>query len=365
MTGTVAEIKTRLPFLGQALEEVVLSLQSTLVTSGTLGDTQGREPMPKFIRHREWRQAGRAAIRAALAIGAVGITWAVSGWTQGPMMIMAMSIMLSIFSSKDHPAAFVGQIFIGAGIGSATAVICRLVLLPEIHDPFLAGVMLAPFILLGTFAMTQRRFAIAATDATLFFIFVAQPGVSVAIVPQDLVLAAIAMVMGVGSAWLAYRFLVPINPIIRMRSHLAAITRDIEALAAANDPSKQERLQARMQHRVIRLVSLASRYDPDHLRLIQGGLAALAIGRALRETHKHVNLLPAATRLINDNFGPLSTSARHTHEFLRALETVLIALHRLLVPGLENDCCTQPVATAYVGTANLLDLKQNSGPCPS
>lgn len=340
MTATVAEIKIRLPLLGQALDEVVQALESTLFHSGTLVEIQGREALPRFVRHREWRQAGRAAIRAALAIAAVGTTWAASGWAQGPMMIMAMSIMLSIFSSKDHPAAFVGQIFIGAAIGSATAVICRLLLLPEIQDPVIAGVLLAPFILLGAFAMTQRRTAIAATDATLFFIFVAQPGVSVAIVPRDLVLAAIAMVMGVGSAWLSYRFLVRINPAIRMNSHLAAITHDIEALAVATEPATRERLQARMRHRVIRLVALATRYDADHLRLVQGGLAALAIGRALQEAHKSEHLLPAATRLIADTLGALSPSARNTRDLPPALEQASIALHRMLVPGLETDYST-------------------------
>lgn len=299
--------------LVQALDEIVSPLQSALVGSGVLVDPRASEPLPRFIRHRDWRQDGQAAIRAALALVAVGTTWAVSGWTQGPLMIMAMSIMLSIFSTKDHPAAFLGQIFIGAAIGSTTAVLCRLVLLSEIQDPFLTGVILAPFVLLGAFAMTQGRSAIAATGATLFFIFVTQPGVPVAIVPHDLVLAAIAMIMGVASAWLAYRYLAPVNPAIRMHSHLAA----------------------------------------------------LAIGRALQETHKRQNLLPAAARLIEDTLGSFSTSARQTRGVLPALENASIALHRLLVPGLEIGCSTEHVAAAYLGSENPLGWCGRSGPCPS
>ena len=190
---------------------------------------------------------------AALAIAAVGVTWSVSGWTKGPMMLMAMSIMLSIFSNKEHPAYFVGQIFLGAATGSAIAVFCRIVLLPGVTDPFTAGAIIAPFILIGVFAMSQRRIAIAATDATLFFIFVTQPGVSVTIAPADLALGAVAMVMGVGSAWIAYQYLIPINPAIRLRSLMASIMRDVERLAVVESSVVVEKLMARLHHRAIRL----------------------------------------------------------------------------------------------------------------
>jgi len=365
ISATVAEVKVHLPLLGRALDETVAALSSVLVGSGRLLDPQAVAPRYRFIRHRDWRQAAHAAIRAALALAAVGTTWAISGWTQGPMMILAMSIMLSIFSSKDHPAAFVGQVFFGAAIGSTIAVLCRLLLLPQIHDPFTTGVVLAPFILLGSFAMTQRRTAIPATDATLFFIFVVQPGVPIAIVPHDLVLAAIAMIMGVGSAWLAYRYLVPISPAIRMGSIVDAITRDIETLATAEAPAACERLQARMQHRVLRLVTLATRYDVDHLRLVRGGLAALAIGRALQEAHKQANILPDAARLIADILGASSISARETRDVLPALEKVSIELHRMLVPGLEADGSIALGSADKLHFENLLGWGGKGGPCPS
>ena len=365
MTETVAETKSHLPLLGQALDEIVSSLHAMLVSSGTLVAPQGGEPMYRFIRRQDWKQAVQAAIRTALALAAVGTTWAVSGWAQGPMMIMAMAIMLSIFSSKDHPASFVGQIFIGAAIGSMTAVACRLILLPETRDPFLAGIMLAPFILLGVFAMTQRRTAIPATDATLFFIFVTQPGVSITILPHDLVWATIAMMMGVGSAWLSYRYLVPINPAIRLHSNLAAITRDVETMASTADSAKRERLQARMQHRVIRLVSLAIRYDADHLRLVQGGLATLAIGRALQEVHKRSSLLPTAAKIIDDTLGSLSTSARQTYSVIPALEKASIALHQMLVPGLEEDGSTALAATVSLSNEKPQVKGGMRKPCPS
>jgi uncharacterized membrane protein YccC len=57
-----------------------------------LGGDDGTHRVNQFHRDRDWREACRAAIRAALAIAAVGVTWSVSGWAQGPLMLMATSI---------------------------------------------------------------------------------------------------------------------------------------------------------------------------------------------------------------------------------------------------------------------------------
>jgi uncharacterized membrane protein YccC len=299
-------------------------------------DAPGEQATHRLIRHRDWRGACGAAIRATLAIAAVGVTWSVSGWTKGPLMLMAMSIMLSIFSNKEHPAYFVGQIFLGAATGSTAAVFCRIVLLPGVTDPLVAGAIIAPFILIGVFAMAQRRTAIAATDATLFFIFVTQPGVSVTIAPADLALGAAAMLMGVGSAWLAYRYLIPINPTIRLRFLLAAVARDIELLAAVNSPVTVGKLRARLHHRVIRLVTMATRYDADHLRVVEGGVAALAIARSiqrLREALDGGKLPPATIGIIQETLSALSSLSQQTVNAAQVLENAADKLYAILETG--------------------------------
>jgi uncharacterized membrane protein YccC len=290
LTAVAAEAKSQLPLLGETLDDIVSSLRLVLEQCATLGDTPEERPVHRFQRHRDWRQACRAAIRAVLAIAAVGVTWSVSGWAQGPLMLMATSIMISIFSTKEHPAAFVGNIFLGAALGSALAVFCRVVLLQGVTSPLLTGVIVAPFLLVGVFAMTQRKTATGATDATFFFIFTTQPGVPVAVVPHDLVLGAIAMVMGVVSAWLAYRYLIPVNPALRLRSLLRAIMGDLESLASAGCRNSTGVVLARMQHRVVRLVVLATQYDAEYHTVVEGGLAALATAKTIQRLKEALEL---------------------------------------------------------------------------
>jgi len=291
--------------------------------------------MNRFIRHRDWQEARRAAARSVLAIAAVGVTWSVTGWAQAPMMLIATSIMVTIFSTKEHPASFVGQIFLGAATGSALAVFCRTVLLAGVTSPFLTVAVLAPFMFIGVFAMTQRRTAIPATDATLFFIFIAQPGVSVNVAPHDLALGAVAMVMGVGSVWIAYRYLIPINPALRLRSLLRAIMGDLEILALADPPKIVGQLQARMQHRVICLVAMATRHDSDHLTQVEGGVAALAIARSiqrLREVLDSGKLSSDRAGIIREMLLSLSCLSQRQGDAAQVLENAANALYEVLDP---------------------------------
>nr|WP_320114412.1 FUSC family protein [uncultured Desulfuromonas sp.] len=281
MTATVREITEELPSIGIMLNDVVTALHDVLSHSGHIHRVSTPHIPSRRHLSRNRHEALRAALRATLAIGVVGLVWTLFDWRQGPMMLMAMSIMLSIFSTKEHPVSFVGQIFIGAAIGSALAVGYRLLILPEVQTAVVAGLVLCPMIFLGTYAMSCRRTAIGATDATLFFIFICQPGPPVTVVPAEIALAALAMVLGVGSAWLSYRFLVPINPLLRLRSLLRATNRDLQRMSTA-DRLRCDRLQARIHHRVIRMVALANQYDRNHSLLLEAGLAALAAGTCVQ-----------------------------------------------------------------------------------
>ena len=333
LSAVVAEVKAHLPLLGETLTDLVAALQSVLEDCGTMTASSKEQALPRLIHHRDWQEARRAAFRAAMTIGVVGGIWAFTGWSKGPLMLIAISIMVSIFSSKEHPAGFVGQIFIGAAIGSTCAVFCRLVLLPGVTDPFMTIAIIAPFLLTGIFAIQQRRTAIAATDATLFFLFVAQPGVSIAVLPEDLAIGAVAMVMGVGSAWLAYRYIIPINPALRMRSLLGAIMGDIEHLATATSKSGAGRLRARLHHRVIRLVAMATRHDADHRATVAAGVAALAIDgsiRQLREVLDRGSLTPAADTAIRGALASLAGLSRQPDNARNVLDAAANRLYAIL-----------------------------------
>ncbi|QXE91354.1 FUSC family protein [Geomonas subterranea] len=336
LAALACEARSHLPLLGETFAGLVVAMEEVRAGFEAVAEDAAEEPRHRLIRHRDWVEAGRAAFRSGLVIAAVGFTWSATGWSKGPLMMMALSIMTTIFSNKDHPAHFVGNIFVGAAIGSASAVFCRIFLLSAVHDPSLTVAVIAPFVLLGFVAMQYQRTMIAATDATLFFIFVVQPGVAVNVAHVDLAIGAVAMVAGVGTAWLSYTVLVPINPGLRMRSILAAVSRDLVHMAQDGSPQVLGRAQERLHHRVIRLVDMAARHDPEHLRTVEGGVTALGMAACIRSLWEKLNgndLTPSSERIIREALMTIAVLAPQPDNARELLSRAARALYAVLEEG--------------------------------
>ena len=334
-----SEAKLHLPLLGETLGGLVASLREALAEFGSLAGSPDQAPRHRLVRHRDWVEAGRAAFRSGVVIAAVGLTWGATGWSKGPLMLMALAIMTTVFSNKEHPARFVGNIFVGAAIGSAAAILCRIFLLSSVTDPYLTAAIIAPFVLLGLVAMQYRATVIAATDATLFFIFVVQPGVAVNVANADLVVGAVAMVTGVGIAWVSYALLVPVNPGVRMRSLLSAVSRDLARMAATGSPQVLARTRERLHHRVIRLVDMATRHDPDHLKVVDGGVTALGIAasiESLREKLDGTPMHPLSERIAREALMTVSALARQPGNAEDLLSRAARALYLVLEQNVET-----------------------------
>jgi uncharacterized membrane protein YccC len=331
MAALAAELKTHDPLLGNTLSELTETLKIAVAEPGSKTETS-HQPFP-VVRHREWREARRAVLRVAVAFGLAGAAWSITGWHYAPMLLMALSIMISIFSNKEHPARFVGKIFAGASTGTLLALSCRLLLFPLATGPAAICAIIAPFLCVGVFAMSHRKTAIPATDATLFFLLVTQPGMPSTMGSEELVIGSVAMVLGVGAAWISYRYLVPITPAIRLSSLSHAITRDLKSLAAAPSSAAAARVRGRMQHRVLLLVAMGTGQHPGSSGIVDGGLAALALGRCLErllQVRELGGIAPRPAAIID---AALAEVARRPEQAARLLEQAAKQLNAVMDCG--------------------------------
>jgi hypothetical protein len=156
------------------------------------------------------------------------------------------------------------------------------------------------------------------------------------VVPYDLALGALAMIMGVASAWVSYRYLLPINPARRLRSLLDAILGDLEILASGDAPRASGALQTRMQHRVIRLVVLAKGHHPEYLTLVEGGIAALALARSIEILKKNLHIARLSCdscAIMRDALLSLSDLRRRPGTAAQVLENAANSLYEVLGKG--------------------------------
>jgi uncharacterized membrane protein YccC len=329
LTEVLAEADAHLPLLGETLGELVTSLQRAYTEWDEMAPDSERPTPNQFIRHRDWQEAGRAALRAAFAIIAVGAVWHFTDRIEGTLMLTAASIMVSIFSTHDRPAVMLTHVFCGATLGVAAAFVCRLVLLPGTGNPLLQGAISVPVLMAGLIALSHRRTALGAMDFTLFFLFVMQPGVPTVPAPASYVAGGVAALGGIGIAILSFRFLLPIDPARRLRSILTAIVHDLSTMIAEDSLKVVKKCRARTHHRVLRVIANATKLDEKFSGVVEGALAALAIGRCmqrLRETGQHAEMPQAAANAVRKARLRLSAAVQRPEEILSALEDASIAL---------------------------------------
>jgi uncharacterized membrane protein YccC len=119
--SVLAETRVHAPLVAETLAELINALQLVVDEWDTTTPNTERPASSTFIRHRDWQESGRAVVRAAAAIAAVGAVWHFTGWAGGPLMMMATSIMISIFSTHDRPLVMLSYTFCGASLGVAAA----------------------------------------------------------------------------------------------------------------------------------------------------------------------------------------------------------------------------------------------------
>jgi uncharacterized membrane protein YccC len=318
----LSETGVHAPLLGETLGELFHALQLVIDEWDTTTPKTERPASSTFIRHRDWQESGRAALRAAAAISAVGAVWHFTGWAGGPLIMMATSIMVSIFSTHDRPTVMLSHIFCGASLGVAAAFLCRLLLLPGTSGPLAQGTIIVPFLMAGIVALSHRRTALGAMDFLLFFLFVMQPGLPAVPAARIFVTGGFACLGGIAVAILAFRFLLPIDPARRLRSILIAIVHDLNAMAAADSLLAVEKCRARTHHKVLRMLVNAGKLDHDLSDIVEGGLAALAIGRCLQRLRKTAltgEVSPEASESLRDITLQLSAAIRYPDKILSLL----------------------------------------------
>lgn len=346
----LAETGTHAPLVAEALDELVKALQLVIDEWDATTPKTERPANATYIRHRDWQEAVRAAVRAAVAISVVGAVWHFTGWEGGPLMMMATSIMVSIFSTHDRPTVMLSHIFCGAALGVAAAFICRLVLLPGTSGTLAQVALMVPFLMAGMVALSHRRTALGAMDYMLFFLFVMQPGLPTVPPPASFVAGGLACLGGIAVAILAFRFLLPIDPARRLRSILIAIVHDLNQMTTVDSLVQLEKCRARTHHRVLRMLANARKLDRDLSAIVEGGLASLAIGRylqRLRQAEQREGLSPAAADAIRETTLRLAAVNRRPGEMLAVLEEVSQMLSRAVeIPREGGDVVVLAAASA-------------------
>ncbi|MGM0915715.1 MAG: FUSC family protein [Pseudomonadota bacterium] len=267
-----------------ALGEVLGRLATTLTQRQQFRDT-GRTDRDasrrQVTRHRDWIHARQAMLRTTGVLLVIGLAWVATGWSAGAYVMLGTSVMVTLFSTFENPAWIMRRILAWQAVGALCAVALRWLAWPWASAEWQLIAMLLPLILVTVVPFSHRRTQNGSMDYVMILLLLSQPSLPLTGTFAHSLALALAVVAGPLLALIAFRLIFPTNARRRQRHLEAMMLHELETLASRGDSQREALWQARLYHRVMRLVHWAHLQGEATHRVVDASLAALTLGETL------------------------------------------------------------------------------------
>ena len=259
----------------QAADILNASSQALLTLGLLVDDPAGPDPPRGSVRLRvpDWLPALVNAARAFVTICLAALFWIVTAWPNGAEALTFASIVVILLSPRaDQAYAAAVSFLIGISLSAVLAAIVQFAVLPKLASFAAFSVALGLVLVPAGALMAQPWQTAIFTAIAFFFVPLLAPANQMNYDPLQFYNASSAIVIGVGTATLAFRLLPPLSPALRTRRLLTLTLRELRRLATSPIRGTEHDWQSRIYSRLSVL--------PEQAELLQRGqlLAALCVG---------------------------------------------------------------------------------------
>ncbi|GGF29962.1 fusaric acid resistance protein [Aliidongia dinghuensis] len=298
-------------------------------------DRTGRKVTPVSY-HRDRQAAVINGLRAAIATLIAGSFWIATAWSSGTQMLAALLPVCALLGTTDAPEQASIAFTRGIALGAVCAFVCEFYLLASVDGFPLLVVMVAPFLVTACLYSTLPKHAGSSTAFLIFFTtFLSLRNPMQYDVAQALN-TDVAFVLGSACGVLVFRTLWPANQARSVRRLMAQMRDDVGDLARRRMPASPTVWETTMLDRLSRLgTRLAT--SPERAAVIEGGMAAIHIGRDMMRAHHWLGglaLPPDPARRVEAAWAALCRVEAAPDA---AIETMRIAAARLLAAAGELE----------------------------
>ena len=289
--------------------------------------------------HRDIRAAWVNGLRAFIAVTAMGAFWIGRAWDRGPLALVFVAVLISLFSSLPHPE-IIGWNFLKAGtLAAVTGLICKFLVLSAGSGFEYLAIALGLFFVPLALVMANPAWAAPSLSFAFVFCYVVQPANPMAYDLTDSLNTAVAVLVGVLFGTLSYIFVFPLNPQAARKYVTYRIRLGVENIAREIPIPSFCHWETRMYDRVVRL------YDPQNPSTtttdewMEAGLGAITLGNEILrlrhrlESENPSSLLQAAVTKVVAGFARFYTKPQHALAEIKNQMETLVALD----PGIGSE----------------------------
>ncbi|MBJ9978500.1 FUSC family protein [Pseudomonas sp. S75] len=296
------------------LARLALLLDVAMACNQALTDTeQGRAPkdVPQGLAvHRDVTMALLFGLRSALAFLAMSSFWLATAWPSAPGGLVLTCVVCSLFASRENGAQIGLSFLRGILLAIPTAFFIGQILLPQWSSFALLALGLGVPLFFGALGMAHPRTGPTATAFCLHFIVLVGPLNLMRYDVATLFNSALAMLVGVSAAVLAFRLVVLRHPKWLGRRLRSATQSDLVRLTHRELRGADTWFGGRMADRLMQLARHANELPEAERERWDDGLLGLDIGDEL----VHLRMCLAVAQV------PLAGAER---DYLRQLQAVL------------------------------------------
>ncbi|VXC52912.1 Fusaric acid resistance protein conserved region [Pseudomonas sp. 8Z] len=265
----------RLALLLLRLETAGNSLQAV-----EQGEARGSLP-PALSWHRDWQTALLYGSRSALAFLALAAFWMGTGWTAASGAMLLASVVCSLFASREN-AAQIGLLFLrGVFYAVPVAFFVGQILLPQLNGFAMLCLALGVPLFFGALGMAKPAMMATSTSFCLHFIVLCAPQNDMNYDLAFFFNEALAMLIGVGCAVLAFNLIGLRSPNWHGRRLLRATLQDLARLTQHRLIGAESWFGGRMADRLLQLARHYPLLPSQTRNRWDDGVASLDLGDEL------------------------------------------------------------------------------------
>ncbi|ACC70765.1 FUSC family protein [Paraburkholderia phymatum] len=243
--------------------------------------------------------AGVAGLRAAIVMTILGAFWIATAWPSGSTLTLNAAAVCALASSSPNPTRTASQMAAGTILSSALAMCLTFGIYPHIDGFALLCAALTPFLALGVWLTTRPKLAGYGVGYCIFFCFLAGPDNLIRYDPSSFINDAMALVLSMLVASIAFAVLLPPST-PWLRNRLLADLRAQVVLACRGRIGRLWRLRTRFEsgardlmHQINALAASEAEVRRETMRWT---FAVLEVGNAVIDLRSEVATLPRDAR---------------------------------------------------------------------
>jgi uncharacterized membrane protein YccC len=222
-----------------------------------------------------------SALRAAIGFILSAWFWIQTGWVSGTDAVVMATVVSALFAAAPSPIKVVRQFMIGGALGGFFGFLSAYYLQAQAENFTMLCIALAPFILIGAWLTTTRKYSGIGTGILLFFLSYASIGSNYQFDMLELLNGMAGGLLGVAIASVMYQIIDPSDSRWIKRRLARALRNQVVEACNRPLPGLAGRFESGTRDLLARFAITHSLDNEDDRAVMTWLLSVLEIGRAV------------------------------------------------------------------------------------